>query len=507
MIGRVVSNHFEILELLGSGGMGSVYKAKHVIIGKNVAIKILSKNGDDKANMRFQQEAKAASSLNHPNIVSVLDFGCLDNDQPFIVMDLAVGSSLADALRDYGTLSNSDALSIFAQICSALAHAHQRGIVHRDLKPGNIMLCPDDNGKIQAKLVDFGIAKIQALDTDRIQSLTETGEIFGSPLYMSPEQCAGSDLDARSDFYSLGCVMYECLTGKPPFTGQNVMQTIFMHVNDEAVKITNLNPRVPEELEQIVSRCLQKKAAARYSSAADIETDLLAVSENPQTKLRSKTKLSQDHKSKVPLDSCLVALGIVAGMAAVWFLRPAAVTVTSAAPASAIESTADRLTMARTLYTEGEKLFHTKQYAKANEAFLKAQTIFKELAPNESMHGMLYFHLAQIAETKAWVTGDYSATIENYRRAKEIFAKHPDEQNRLCYRSASCAVGNILNKPETALEANKEYLDAVASDLKDNLRGSDDLMVHATALANNYATLGNVNEAEKWYKLALNDGE
>ena len=398
MIGQLVSNHFEILELLGSGGMGSVYKAKHVIIGKIVAIKILSKNGNDKANMRFQQEAKAASSLNHPNIVSVLDFGFLTNDQPFIVMDLAVGSSLADVLKDHGTLSNSDAISIFAQICSALAHAHKRGIVHRDLKPGNIVLCPDDAGKLQAKLVDFGIAKIQALDPERIQSLTETGEIFGSPLYMSPEQCSGSALDARSDLYSLGCVMYECLTGKPPFTGQNVMQTIFMHVNDQAVKITDLNPRVPEALEQIVSRCLEKKAADRYSSAADVETDLLAVKENPQTKIRTKTKTAKPHEWIVRA-LLVAALGVVAGVVVVWLSyrsTPSVISPVTASPAPASTSllTAAKLAEARALDTQGKKLFDAKQVLEAKEKLLKAHTIFEEIDPNNSIHGLVYFHLA-----------------------------------------------------------------------------------------------------------------
>jgi serine/threonine protein kinase len=272
LIGTFVHEHFEILELIGSGGMGSVYKARHRIINKLVAVKVLStmRLGDSKANLRFQQEAKAASLLSHPNLVGVLDFGMLPNDQPFIIMDFVSGVSLADVINERGAMAPDRAKKIFVQIADALAHAHQRGVIHRDLKPSNIMLVTSDKGDEQIKVVDFGIAKMESID----QSVTETGEVFGSPLYMSPEQCAGRSLDARSDLYSFGCVMYETLSGLPPYFGQNALQTIFAHLNEEAPSIRSIKPKVPMALQNIAERCMQKSVEDRYQDAAAISKDL-----------------------------------------------------------------------------------------------------------------------------------------------------------------------------------------------------------------------------------------
>jgi len=277
--GDIIAEKYQILEVLGAGGMGKVYKAKHLLMNRTVAIKTLLPQSVSNAIAlkRFQQEAQACSALNHPNLLTVYDFGITPEGLPYLVMDFLEGISLADALPDNGHLPMRRSLPIFMQICMGLAHAHDHGVIHRDLKPANIMLIDYDGTADFVKIVDFGIAKIVKDDDDtNVEHLTQTGEVFGSPLYMSPEQCRGKTLDARSDIYSLGCVMFRTLTGKPPFGGGDRLEAMFNQINQEAPSLCDISPdlTVTPDIEKVVLKCLAKDAADRYQSMGEILSDL-----------------------------------------------------------------------------------------------------------------------------------------------------------------------------------------------------------------------------------------
>jgi serine/threonine protein kinase len=280
--GGLIARKYELLDLLGSGGMGSVYRARHVELDKLVAIKILTvdKPLTDIAFKRFEIEAKATGSLDHPNIVRVSDYGQIGEGSPYIVMELLQGHSLDDLIGEEVCLKVKDALPIFIQLTDALIHAHTRALIHRDLKPSNIMLVRDDKGERQVKIIDFGIAKFCGVRA-QAKPLTKPGEIFGSPLYMSPEQCLGQPLDPRSDIYSLGCVMYEMLAGKPPFIGDTVLATIYMHTNEPPAPIKEVAPAavIPEELEKIIVRALHKNPDMRFQSANELLDALQAFNQ------------------------------------------------------------------------------------------------------------------------------------------------------------------------------------------------------------------------------------
>jgi len=268
--------NYDVLSELGAGGMGVVFKAKRQGVDNTLAIKMLHPKLvlDEASVKRFEQEAKAASFLTHPHLVAVYDFGFTEKREPFLVMDYVDGESLAAVLARQHNITPQRCISIFLQVCEALNHAHAKQIIHRDLKPNNIMLSQVEHGDADfVKIVDFGIAKLlPQADTDR-DRLTQTGELIGSPVYMSPEQCLGNALDARSDIYSVGCSMYEALAGRPPCLGDNVVQTILEHLNGVPLPLKN----VPEDLEKIVMRCLEKNPAHRYQSIEEVKEALEMV--------------------------------------------------------------------------------------------------------------------------------------------------------------------------------------------------------------------------------------
>jgi serine/threonine protein kinase len=276
--GQVLIGKYEVMSLIGVGGMGKVYKVRQVFLNKALALKVLDLHQamSELQMRRFQLEAKAAFSLSHPNLVKVFDFGLLETEDPYLVMDFVDGITLHDHLKKEGPLTPEQCVKVFIQAASGLAYAHQRSVVHRDIKPSNIML--DAGSKIGAnnsiKIVDFGIAKLS--ESGEIQGLTRTGEIFGSPLYMSPEQCSGENVDHRSDIYSLGCTLFEALTGTPPHVGNSALRTMMLHQTSPAplLREASLGVTYPENLEQIVHRMLEKSPADRYQSLDDVVEDL-----------------------------------------------------------------------------------------------------------------------------------------------------------------------------------------------------------------------------------------
>jgi len=275
IIGAVIGDRYEIMEVIGDGGMGMVFKAKHLLMKRAVAIKMLHPHlvSSAAALKRFQKEAEALSALNHPNILTVFDFGLTAQGNPFLVMDFLEGDTLAGLLGDGEALEPERAVNIFLQTCSGLAHAHQKGVIHRDLKPANLMLIDYDDQPDFVKILDFGIAKVVSEETT---GLTQTGDVFGSPLYMSPEQCRGQVLDLRTDIYSLGCVMYRTLSGVCPVSGSDALECMFKQVSELPPAFSDMCPErgVPEALEAVVFKALSKDPGERFQSMSELRASL-----------------------------------------------------------------------------------------------------------------------------------------------------------------------------------------------------------------------------------------
>lgn len=279
LIGTTFADRYEILAIVGRGGMSVVYRARQKFMESDVAIKVLNPQlVADPSNLeRFTMEAKAANSLKHPNIIQVLDFGITPDSQAFLIMEFLEGRSLGQELEQETYLPIERALPIFVQVCDGLGFAHKKGIVHRDLKVDNIVLIQEPGQRDHVKIVDFGIAKMLAEGGKTVQGLTRDGEVFGSPLYMSPEQCQGSVIDARSDIYSLGCVMYETITGSPPFIGTNSFETMTKHVNEMPLTMRGIAPDmvIPDLLDALVMKTLEKNPDRRPQSMEVLKKDLI----------------------------------------------------------------------------------------------------------------------------------------------------------------------------------------------------------------------------------------
>jgi serine/threonine protein kinase len=282
---QTLLGHCQLVAKIGEGGMGEVFKYHHPLLKKDFAVKMLhSRNVSSDSHLRFQREAMAASSLNHQNLVSVQDFGITSDLRPYMVMDFIEGMTLKDAISNRLEFTLSDKLSIIMQCCDGLQHAHEQGVLHRDLKPSNIMLMNLDRALPTIKILDFGIAKLTDLDQSAIE-LTKTGEVFGSPLYMSPEQAQGKKTDARTDIYSLGCVLFDLLTGTPPFGGTTSLSIIIAHLNTPAptLKEASLGKEFPRSLESCVAKMLAKEPAERHSSMQELKRDLAAMQNELKT--------------------------------------------------------------------------------------------------------------------------------------------------------------------------------------------------------------------------------
>jgi serine/threonine protein kinase len=270
---------YELFNKVSEGGMGAIYKACNRYTKAFSAIKVMRAESDvdEIALQRFIVEAKSASLLNHPNICRVNDFGLTATNRPYLVMDWINGISLGAKVQRDSNIASAEAVNIFKQIASALEHAHQNKVVHRDLKPENIMLTRTTDGATIAHLVDFGIAKV--LDESDVTplGLTQTGVVVGTPLYMSPEQATGSEIDGRTDIYCFGCVMYFVLSGKPPFLGSNFIATINKHLTQAPPEFAP-NLKISDNLRLIVFRCMEKKPSDRYQTVASLLADLRNLS-------------------------------------------------------------------------------------------------------------------------------------------------------------------------------------------------------------------------------------
>jgi eukaryotic-like serine/threonine-protein kinase len=269
LIGRTLQGKYRIEELLGSGGMCDVYRGTHIHMGKQVAIKILKPQlaVDPAIARRFEQEARAASRIHHPNAINVMDYGIGEGNTPFIVMEYVNGITLGELIRQHGALPIERAANILRQICGALDDAHGVGVIHRDIKPDNIII-GDYGNSDWVEVVDFGVAKIQE-DLNRRTALTGENILVGTPRYMSPEQCEEMPVDARSDIYSLGVVLYEMLAGCAPFKWDSSTRLLVAHATEPPEPLRSKRPDIPAAVEAVVMQALEKDPARRPQSAGE----------------------------------------------------------------------------------------------------------------------------------------------------------------------------------------------------------------------------------------------
>jgi serine/threonine-protein kinase len=289
MVGRTLEGRYTILAKLGAGSMGTVYRAKQHAMGREVAIKILRGDRaiDESAKARFMREARANSLLASPNTVTVFDFGQSESGEFYLAMELLEGESLGQRIPRVGRLAPALAVDTARQALRSLAEAHAKGIIHRDLKPDNLffarVMTAGEHHEEIVKVLDFGIAKMLNAEDASPMNVVETqaGTVFGTPRYMSPEQAQGKPLDARSDLYSLGVIVYQMLTGRPPFTDNDAVVVMARHIKSTPKRPNEANPEanVPKELEDVVMRCLQKDPNDRPASADVMAGELLAAIE------------------------------------------------------------------------------------------------------------------------------------------------------------------------------------------------------------------------------------
>ena len=312
-IGQIVKERYEILEILGEGGMAFVYKARDMQLERFVAIKTLKPNYVNQETFvdRFKREAKTAANLNHPNIVQIFDWGI--EEEPYFVMEYIEGNTLTSIIAKNRTISLSDILFIGAQVSSGLHAAHQKGLVHRDIKPGNIMITPD--GKV--KVTDFGIVSLQNEESD----ITKTGSILGTASYISPEQAQGKPVSIESDLYSLGTVLYELIAGKAPFSGDSPISTATKHLTEKPEKPSMFRRDLPKGVESAILKLLEKATYDRFKSAEDLRATLLQqrkALQSEQTRENLVDLTNPKVKLRFTLPALIISIGVVIGT--VWTL-------------------------------------------------------------------------------------------------------------------------------------------------------------------------------------------
>jgi eukaryotic-like serine/threonine-protein kinase len=318
LVGKVLDSKYELLEQLGQGGMGAVYKARRRHIGDEVAVKILLEKYLEgrEATERFRREARAAAMLRHPNIVAIYDFseGAGSDAPAYIVMELIDGVSLRTRLRRERKIDFDRAVAIMQGTCAGVSSAHRRGIIHRDLKPDNIIIAaPHSPGEPETvKVIDFGIAKLREVDSGA--SLTQTGILVGTPYYMSPEQCLGEPLDQRSDVYSLGAILYEMLDGSPPFTGPTTTSVVAKHLSEVPRSLDQQG--IPAALNDVCLCALAKNPDERYQTVDDLYRSLLQASGS--VKAQNRELLAAESAATVTsmsVDSATLVRGPAVGTA------------------------------------------------------------------------------------------------------------------------------------------------------------------------------------------------
>jgi len=289
LIGQVLLGKLDVIRSVGEGGMGSVYKVEHLITHHRRALKIIKPELVKRRTYmkRLIREAGVAGTLNTPYVVDTYDAGTLEDGSVYILMELLEGRSLYDVIKRDGRLAIPRLISIVSQVCEGVGVAHRAGIIHRDLKPDNVFLLAGPGGTEQVKIMDFGISKFEEPD-DEVSRLTSEGVVLGTPFYMSPEQARGKELDARSDLYAVGVMMYEALTGRLPFEDSSISALFIKIAAGEYLPLRHLRPDVPDELAAVVEKAMHRKREARYASMDELRASLLPFG-GVGEKVRAKT--------------------------------------------------------------------------------------------------------------------------------------------------------------------------------------------------------------------------
>lgn len=274
VIEQMLPQRYQLVSLLGEGGVGAVFRVKDIESGTEFALKMLRPQNllDAQALRRFENEARSAKHLSHPNIAAVYDYGFSECNAPYIVMELLTGKSLESIIKEEGALATTRVLDLFLQVAEAMEYAHGEGVIHRDLKPSNLIVQDAGDGVELIKIVDFGLAKTAMNESDKTQS----GEIMGSPFYMSPEQCEGQTVDERSDIYAVGATLYEALSGRPPLVGVNPVDTLLKQLRDKPRSLCHFisEDRVSQQLSDVVDKALAKTKEQRYQRMNSFRIDL-----------------------------------------------------------------------------------------------------------------------------------------------------------------------------------------------------------------------------------------
>lgn len=384
-VGNLIDEKYRVLSLLGSGGLGTVYKAEHAELSRIVAVKILRVDGllstDSKS--RFEREARILASLKNQNIVSVYSFGLLDESHPYMVMECLEGTTLADELSKRGSLPWRRAVKISMQICSAVQFAHQQGIIHRDLKPQNVILLQQPEADF-VKVLDFGLSRITHASGEQApQKLTQTGTLIGSIHYMAPELCTGNKANERSDIYALACIMYEMLAGKVPFDGENPMSILHKHVNSTAEKLADT---VPVELQQIIFKALQKEPNNRFNSMDELLSTLQLLNSGALSinDVEVKEQKKKSKKSSLLIPAAVLA-SIAIGSLSVYSLQRKSVPEPVSKKNAAIEARRNASAKTEQLIQLSESLVKSGRIPQANSYLERAVKLLSHAYPAEAV--------------------------------------------------------------------------------------------------------------------------
>ncbi len=505
--GLMIAGKIRITRLLGRGGMGAVFEATDLILQRKVAIKFLLAAHDGADSLRFNREAQAATALSHINIACVREAGIDPFGRQYLVMDFVDGCPLSEIIKKQGPLSQARAIELAIQLGNGLSHAHQQKVLHRDIKPSNVMVQNIGEESEQIKIVDFGVAKMIREDLEESARLTLTGETIGTPYYMSPEQALGEHTDERTDIYSFGCVLYEMVTGEPPFAGENPLAIMTQHLHKQPSSITS--PHVSPELNKLVLRCLEKQQTRRYQSFDQVVCDLKLILHGkniakplfPRNRkrtlalailiftvaigggitafaLRNRSPNLYEQETKAFLDERRIDLAIGDGIA---LLNKAE---SEHAPASVI---------GRISAGVGSLYQKTKQYDEAKIYYFKALSFLDRQA---SGYGSSLYGLA----LSEFETRDVKVAMERAKEALGVYRRLRSPNNVAICLEQLGKIQYMMGDYEEALRSFTESRDLYAGQKRvQNIRvGMVSWLLCETCLACN-----KLPEAEEFYQLAI----
>lgn len=512
LVGQKIADRWEITQLLGEGSMSMVYRAKELPTGRPIVLKLLHPHLLAKVPnfKKFEQRAKANANLRHARVANFHDFHLTSDGQIYLICDFLTGESLEDVLSKNGHLSVPRSIDIFIQACEALDYAHNEKVLHRDLKPSNIVLLPGKEGE-QVKIVDFGIAKLLSDESDEVKSnqyITHTREVFGSPLYMSPEQCMGKKLDARSDIYSMGCVMYETISGKPPFVGKNVLETAYKHMNEAPRPLSERsNDPLLSRYESIIMKCLAKDPDNRYQIVSEVGGDLQLAktatdeewTENAAALKKSTRVKKKDRKGNLPISFEMM---VFAGASIVLVLVVSVWSLSFLAGESQDYPAFNNDLLWVVIANEKKKVSTVQDFGSREERLrMRLQSIEREQGPECREYADVTFELVSLYEK----AGHYQDASLQLKKLIDLIKKVGGPINEGdAYRHLAYAyfMQNELNEAERAANTALPLLESIVG------RQHTGLTLPLNILADIYTQKGDLAQAQSKYEqlIAIADG-